>query len=201
MGNGSTITLTNSTVANNGGVGIGGGDDITLIYSTVTGNGDGEGEANIEGNDNLISFGSVVAQPDGGDNCDVDGTITNGYNFADDDTCDFTDPTDTQGAGNDPELGTLGANGGPTQTRLPLTGSPLIDAIPTGSCQADGAVGITTDQRLLPRPAFAGCDIGAVEVQPPPPPQPGRRCRRGHADADRVGVPPNPSSNLGPSET
>jgi hypothetical protein len=49
---------------------------------------------------------------------------------------------------------------------LPLTGSPLIDAIPAASCQADGAAGITTDQRGFARPdaASPNCDIGAVEV-------------------------------------
>jgi hypothetical protein len=46
-----------------------------------------------------------------------------------------------------------------------LAGSPLVDAIPAGSCQADSAAGIATDQRGLPRPALTGCDIGAVEVQ------------------------------------
>ena len=63
-----------------------------------------------------------------------------------------------------------------TETREPVSGSPLVDAIPTGSCQNDGASGITTDQRFLPRPAGNGCDIGAVEVQPTPPgpgPEPG----------------------------
>jgi hypothetical protein len=32
-------------------------------------------------------------------------------------------------------LGALANNGGPTQTRLPLTGSPLIDAIPNAAGQ------------------------------------------------------------------
>ena len=70
------------------------------------------------------------------------------------------------GISNDPKLAALANNGGPTPTRLPLAGSPLIDAIPLASCQADGATGITTDQRSLPRPSGPGCDIGAVEVQP-----------------------------------
>jgi hypothetical protein len=42
----------------------------------------------------------------------------------------------------------------------------------TSSCQADGAAGITTDQRGVARPQGRGCDIGAVEVQPPSPPSP-----------------------------
>ena len=70
----------------------------------------------------------------------------------------------------DPQLGPLGANGGPTPTMAPAEGSPVVDA---GS-----AVGLATDQRGLARPSdFAavanagdGADIGAVELQVPAPP-------------------------------
>ena len=72
-------------------------------------------------------------------------------------------PGDRQSAGN-PDLAPLAGNGGPTQTRLPQTGSPLIDGVPVASCQADGATGVTTDQRGVTRPQGTGCDIGAVEV-------------------------------------
>ena len=65
----------------------------------------------------------------------------------------------------DPKLGPLQDNGGPTPTILPAADSPAIDA---GS-----AVGLSTDQRGLPRPfdfasipnAGDGSDIGAVERQ------------------------------------
>ena len=69
-----------------------------------------------------------------------------------------------------PLLGPLQANGGLTQTMLPAEGSPVIDA---GS-----SFGLTTDQRGIARPvdhpaignAGDGSDIGAVEVELPPPP-------------------------------
>ena len=107
----------------------------------------------------LRKFGSLVKKP-----------TSNGYNWDDDGSCGFTDGTDHSDAG-DPQLGALAPNGGPTQTREPVAGSPLIDDIPNAACQDDGASGITTDQRGLPRPelALSGCDIGAVEVQPEPP--------------------------------
>jgi hypothetical protein len=66
----------------------------------------------------------------------------------------------------------LAFNGGPTLTHLPQPGSPLIDAIPVGSCQADGAAGVTTDQRGVQRPQQSGCDIGSVEVEASPTPTP-----------------------------
>jgi hypothetical protein len=63
-------------------------------------------------------------------------------------------------------LGALADNGGPTLTVLPQAGSPALDAIPPGT---PGLCEPGTDQRGEPRPAGAGCDIGAVERQPSDP--------------------------------
>jgi hypothetical protein len=62
-------------------------------------------------------------------------------------------------------LGPLADNGGPTDTYALLSGSPAFDAGNAAGCPA-------TDQRGLPRPGFAACDVGAFEAQPPPPPPP-----------------------------
>ncbi len=77
----------------------------------------------------------------------------------------------------DPKLGPLADNGGPTQTQALLPGSPAIDA---------GFSGAGTDQRGLARlyddPALAnaaggnGADIGAYEIQAPPPIPPAPKC-------------------------
>jgi hypothetical protein len=167
------INITNSTVAGNASTGISGtASAVTLVYSTIVDNGDGAGDPNVDALQ-LTSFGSVVALVrEGADNCNVVTTTTNGFNYTDDDTCLFTGTGDVEN-GSDPLLGALGDNGGPTPTRLPLTGSPLLDRIPAASCQADGAAGVTTDQRGVTRPQSSGCDIGAVEVEvaaPQPPP-------------------------------
>jgi hypothetical protein len=119
---------------------------------------------------NLTLFGSVIARPHNGANCaqsggaPMTGVVSSGYNLADDTSCGLTAATDKQGAANDPLLAFLANNGGPTQTLLPLSGSPLIDAIPAAACQSGPAAGITTDQRGVSRPQGVGCDIGAVEV-------------------------------------
>ena len=60
----------------------------------------------------------------------------------------------------DPQLGLLTDNGGPTPTMLPLPGSPLIDA---GEIAV--VIGYDTDQRGFPRVSGANVDIGAVEIQ------------------------------------
>jgi CSLREA domain-containing protein len=74
--------------------------------------------------------------------------------------------------GQDPQLGPLAGNGGPTQTQLPANTSPVVNK---GS-----AFGLIADQRGLTRPvAFPGVpnstaagadgsDIGAVELPSPP---------------------------------
>jgi hypothetical protein len=172
------MTVINSTVTDNsghtGGLSVAGsGRDMTLVYATVVDNTSiSGGAANLaKASASIVTFGSVIGLPQGGPNCAFSGatTTSNGFNFSDDTSCGLTGSGDTQNGG-DPGLGALADNGGPTETRLPLPGSPLIDAIPIGSCQADGASGITIDQRGLPRPALNGCDNGAVEVQPAPSP-------------------------------
>ena len=55
-----------------------------------------------------------------------------------------------------------GGNGSVRATMFPLNGSPLIDAIPAGSCSA--APELDLDQRGIDRPFGAGCDIGAIEA-------------------------------------
>jgi hypothetical protein len=53
---------------------------------------------------------------------------------------------------------TLANNGGPTPTHALVPGSPAIDAIPRADPGCTG-----TDQRGVPRPQGAGCDVGAFE--------------------------------------
>jgi len=128
---------------------------------------------NLNAAGTLTTYGTVLIG--GGASCSGGiGSVTSlGYNFSDDataapGTCQLNQSTDLIGVGNNPLLGALANNGGPTQTLLPQTGSRLIDDIPLdpGHCTGEPAPGVTTDQRLLPRPAGPGCDIGAVEVQP-----------------------------------
>lgn len=63
---------------------------------------------------------------------------------------------------NAPLLGPLGNYGGPTPTMSLLPGSPAIDA-------GDDSAAPATDQRGFPRISGAHVDLGAFEVQPPPP--------------------------------
>jgi hypothetical protein len=180
-----TVDLQNSTVSDNttsGPTTVAGGieaENLTTVYSTIARNSAARGanleleNSEVEGSPvSLTSFASVIALPaGGGDNCltiDTPTYTSHGYNYDDDGTCGFgSGPGDHSDAA-DPQLGTLAANGGPTETLLPQGTSPLVDAVPTAACSDDGASVIDplTDQRSLPRPGGSGCDIGAVELQP-----------------------------------
>jgi hypothetical protein len=127
--------------------------------------------ASLGGDAAVTIFGTVITGSVGGPNCAAEDVTSQGWNFADDTSCGFTDTAngDDQASGNTPLLGALGDNGGPTPTQLPTRSSPLVNAIPAGSCQAGAAAGVTVDQRGIARPQGAGCDIGSVEVPPPSP--------------------------------
>lgn len=57
----------------------------------------------------------------------------------------------------DPQLSPLQNNGGPTQTHLPASASPVVNA---------GSSAFTVDQRGKARPVGAAVDMGSVEVNP-----------------------------------
>jgi len=160
-----TSTFVNSTVAGNsvGGGGAGGGlynlggTAMTIRSTTLVGNSAGAGPGlHIGGTvtvENVLIVGS----------CDGPVAATNGGNLeSPGNTCGFVAASDQVNVAN-PMLGPLADNGGPTDTYLPLMGSPAIDGGETGLCE-------TIDQRSSPRPVDgdgdgnADCDAGAVEV-------------------------------------
>jgi len=161
------VTLINSTVTGNTSK-VGGGiwTDFSLItvYATVVSNNAPTGaNVHLNGTGTFTSFATVVALPQGGGtNCAaLAATTSNGFNFSDDASCGFPGPV-----GGDPMLDALANTGGPTQTRLPQSGSPLIDKIPNASCP-DGASAITADQRGarsagMPSSAGAGRLVAAI---------------------------------------
>jgi hypothetical protein len=113
----------------------------------------------------LTLANSIVANnPNGGDCYSVYGPITSGgHNLDSDRSCQLTASTDLPG--NDPLLGPLQDNGGPTFTHALLPGSPAIDAIPWG---ANGCgTYLWSDQRWQSRShsVRSPCDIGVYEVE------------------------------------
>jgi len=87
-------------------------------------------------------------------------------------------------------------NGGPTETIALAAGAAPVDAAAT--CPEDGA-----DQRGLPAPAGAKCDVGAFELQPPAPasapPPPAFGADRPPATPVAAGPPPAAPVVLAPA--
>jgi hypothetical protein len=180
-----TMTLTNSTISANTGAGGGGIENrmgavsagtATITDCTLSGNTGGvsdrggPGSGGIDNSDggaitlaNTIVAGnndSASAAPD------VAGTFKSlGHNLIGTTAGGLgwisSDLTGSSAHPLNPVLAPLSNNGGPTQTQLPLAGSPAIGA---GSI-ALIPPGVTTDQRGMARVVNGKVDIGAVELQ------------------------------------
>lgn len=146
-------------------------DDATLIDSTLVGNqcfnGDGCGGASGGG---LTLKGTILAgntafeangmpagsagNPGSPDNCTSPAT-SNGHNLDNHHDCALAGSGDI--SGKNPHLGSLGNNGGPTDTLAFGKGSPVFNA-GSAHCTAH-------DQRGVKRPQGPRCDIGAFELK------------------------------------
>lgn len=132
----------------------------------------------------MIVAGSVVAGT-GSALCAVSGkyaqVVSDGYNLEQDaSSCGFAQPTDH--AGVDPQLGAVQNNGGPTETELPASSSPLVKAIPFDQVARNATPAFTAtvcalpdvDQRGVALPVGEYCTIGSVDIAYPiviiPPP-------------------------------
>jgi len=160
------VEVTNSTFyANTALSGSGGGianyGGLVIHNSTFSNNNASSGGAIRNGIGGVLSLSnSILANSVGGVDCiKSDGTpaIENINNLIE------TTGTDFESCGipflsSDPMLGSLGENGGFTQTMALLHDSPAIDAGNDASCPA-------TDQRGVPRPQGSHCDLGSYEYQ------------------------------------
>jgi hypothetical protein len=174
--NAGTLKITNSTIAGNSSS-IGGGlyddgDTTTIVNATIadneaTGGPDsGAGIDNISGSSTTLNNTIVAQNTDGsgGPADDIAGAGVSGasaYNLVGaDETGSLTNGSNGNHVGvTDPGLGTLGPNGGPTQTISLLFGSPAINEGSNALIPA----GITTDQRGSARIVGGTVDIGAFE--------------------------------------
>ena len=137
---GATVAITDSTLSNNSSAAEGGGiyrlGTVTMGGSILAGNNAGTTGADIYGVLNSLGHNLI-------------GSTAGGSGFRSDDI-----------QNQNPHLGALQDNGGPTFTHSLLLGSPAIN----GNTPLTST---TNDQRLLPRPADANnADIGAYEAQP-----------------------------------
>jgi peptidyl-prolyl cis-trans isomerase SurA len=151
-----TSAISGLTIADNGGAGLraDGGTIETRSCSIAYNRGAGLEAAGGE----VIAHNTLLA-----DNLRAcDGSITSkGYNLADDESCALSGPGDVHNS--DARVGTLSANGGPTQTVALTGGSPAVNAADPSGCVDDSGSLLTVDQRGTRRPSGGRCDIGAFE--------------------------------------
>jgi predicted outer membrane repeat protein len=168
--------ITNSTVSGNsadegGGIAMAGTKEgpssLTLANTTIADNAATEGSAiwAIGESPELRSVGAIVA----GSCHEAEGTVawvSNGSNIeSPGDTCNFSEMSDQPGVAPEAlKLGSLGDNGGFTETHAPEAGSVAIDAMWPEDC----ALSLSEpfgDQRSLRRPVGPACDAGSVEFE------------------------------------
>jgi hypothetical protein len=180
---GSTLQIVNSSISGNSSLGVAGGllvfgslASADLVNVTVANNlADADGAGTETGGgvfnyDNGVVTLShtllagnrrgVAGVPD---DCAGGDTLTlQGHNLVQTQTdCAFAGDFTGSRFGVDPQLGPLADNGGPAPTHALLATSPARDAGLPAACPA-------TDQRGVPRPQGAACDIGAYEASDVP---------------------------------
>ncbi len=177
-------TLTNCTLSGNvasssaGGISSNAtGSKLTLINCTLSGNQAPFGGGIFIGNSTVITRNTLIAgNRASSSGPEVDGTISSqGYNLignnADATIIPMTgDQIGTAAAPINPLLSALANNGGPTQTRALLPGSPAINAgdncVLTNTCASNNlGFNLTIDQRGagFNRQVGSAVDIGAFE--------------------------------------
>lgn len=153
------------------------GDSMTIymVHTTITLNRAAEGAGLYLGDDEadydrrplLTMVNSVVADNRGAAECAFRQPLDNlnrqllhsgGHNLDGDGSCLNAARGQGDMLARRPWLGALGDHGGPGQTHVPMSGSPLIAAADLGTC-----VVVALDQRGYRRNWLTPCDIGAVE--------------------------------------
>jgi CSLREA domain-containing protein len=159
------LRIRNSTIAGNSASQFGGGlvGGTVLENSTVTANSAPVG-AGIWNGLFTLSNTIVAGQTGSGGNCSGAIILDGGYNLEDGTSCGFSAANHSLPNTN-PLLDPSGLqdNGGLTKTVALLSGSPALDALPTGT-NGCGTT-IATDQRGMSRPQGTACDIGAFELE------------------------------------
>jgi hypothetical protein len=179
----SSTTIANSTIAGNtadggGSAGSGGGiyvlggaslrlANVTVAYNTALGASAQGGNLDLESGaaprsakNSLIADGAADA---GSENC-LGSLSSEGSNLEDRNECGL-DSDSTSHVSTNARLGQLGNHGGQLDTVPLLPGSSAVNRGNPAGCSDSSFVTIAVDERGVPRPQGARCDIGAFEFR------------------------------------
>jgi predicted outer membrane repeat protein len=148
----------NSLVAGTNGAGLYSEGVLELTHATIAGNAAPGNSLRLAGGQASTVMTNTIVAADTGAACSIGRPFSGSYNLDDDGTCGFIGPNDR--ANQNPLLGPLQDNGGPTNTVAISAGSPAIGAANPAMCTG-------TDQRGIARPQSGACDIGAFEYVAP----------------------------------
>jgi CSLREA domain-containing protein len=167
-----SLSILNSTIAENAGVGIESeseaqDNESSLFVSNATIAGNSAVGVRIAGPAGAFTMRNSVIGRNGDLDCQVSASATlaldlNHYNADSDGTCVLGDGA-TNNVAIEPLLTPVSRHGGLTYASWPLTTSPLIELSPITGCEDD-------DQHFLDRPVdfdgsgIANCDTGAIEM-------------------------------------
>jgi CSLREA domain-containing protein len=160
----SNSTFSENSATNGGGIDVyadSGTPTLEVYNSTFSGNSASHTGGGIRNNGGTITLKNTIIANSTGTNCTTDsGTTTDGggnlqYGGSTAKSCGATISTE------DPKLGALADNGGPTWTMKLLAGSAALDSADDSTCATAPVNDL--DQRGSPRSMDAQCDIGAYE--------------------------------------
>lgn len=158
------ITVANNAAAFGGGIEIDSPPSANIEFATVSGNTATTGGGGLRLYNGTVEFsnsitGANAAPTDADVQTLPGGTLDANYSLIKDPgAANITGANNI--TGQDPQLGALANNGGPTETMLPAPTSPVIDAGDPAFTPPPA-----TDQRGLPRVVGGRVDMGSVEVQ------------------------------------
>lgn len=167
------VLIENTTVSGNTATGTGGGlhfydaslytGEIALRHSTIAGNEAATGGGVYVGNGSVTVDQTIVGDNTAGTDPDLANGVESTYEvrFSLIEAPGTANLNDNGGniLNQDPQLGPLADNGGPTRTHLPAGTSPAVNAGDPAFTPPP-----STDQRGFPRVLSGRIDIGAVEL-------------------------------------
>jgi hypothetical protein len=173
INNSGVLAVTNSTISGNTSGSEGGGVFNSAVADfngvTITDNFSANAGGGIYRNVGTLTVANTLiagnrSQNNFSPDCFGGSLISQGHNLLRDASgCPLTGDTTGNIIGQDPRLGALADNGGPTPTHALGNGSPAIDAGSPAVPGSGGAACAALDQRGFLRPLGAACDIGAFE--------------------------------------